>query len=648
MTLFKQIVIILSFFQTIILASVMWQNFKQISDSVQTQLEVGARHTANSLGLSMTPAAATNDLITIETMMSSTFDSGYYESIVLKNPEGKVLVQNKQPVVVADVPDWFIGLFSLQAPEAKSEIMAGWSQFGTLHVKNNIGMAYRQLWFTFKDISSTFTIITLIAFLILYFSLKAILKPLALVQEQAEAITGNDFILQENLPRTRELKHVVGAMNSMVSKVKEIFDKESETVKKYHILLYQDALSGLYNRRYFILKVKEILASSGGAFGSIVFGRLTNGEKIKSELGYKKTEELMKEISSCFNEINHEQKDIVNSKMEAEDYAFLLPNTQSADISYMYVEVSKKLDKLLESYGLDNDKYYFNFGMVDYDENSEMSDIFSKADFALTTAKSKGKFGVQIHVSNDEDDILGKEAWKEEILDSLKNNRFVFAMQKVIDEDEQIYHSEIFLRLKDKKEHIKSAAYFMPVVNELKLNDAVDKYVIEKAINLLKEENRLQYPCGINIGKEILLDSETYTWFKKQLKSLQNDQKDRLSFEISSRSKVSTDILSSFSKLLRGYGIGFGLDNFTLDGDGLKVLQDLNPAYIKISAVSILDLLDNKEGESSKQSLSVITQSMDIKVIAFGVKNQEEKDKLLQMGIKYVQGNFIEEPYIFN
>lgn len=645
MTLFKQIVIIIAFFQTIMFGVIMWQNFNTVNEFVQTQLSINARHTANSLGLSITPAASQHDLPLIETMISSMFDSGYYELISLTDIKGKTLLKSYQKPKVANVPQWFMQFIKLKAPIVSSNIMAGWSQFGKLHVRGNIGVAYEQLWLNFKDIATTFLLITMLSFLVLYLSLKFILKPLVRVQEQAKAIAQNDFLFQKDLPITKELKQVVIAMNSMVKKVKDIFEKEADSVKKYHELLYRDEKAKLYNRRYFSLKLKESLTSEESSTGSVVFLSFNDEHKLKSNEGYEKVEELYNKIGEVALELHNKYKKAIFSKMQSGDFAILFPNITPNKTEEICKQLSEKFKNIIISLDLDSDKYYFNFGIVNYDEDMQISDIFSRADFALTSAKSKGAFEVLVHEDWD-DFVLGKEAWKHEIEDAMKERRFVFATQKSINTENEIFHHELFLRLQDKGGNIKTAGYFMPMINELNLFDKIDRYVLDEAKNILK--TMPQVPLSINIGKDIMLNTSSLSWFEKSLDELIRVCKNKISFETFANKEVSVEILSSFSKMLRDKGFSFGLDNFTLDGDSLKILQDINPSYIKIQNSIILDLLEGKSGDFTKQSLKIITESMDIKVIASGVENEDEKQRLEKLGIKYLQGSLIQKPKLLD
>lgn len=645
MTLFKQIVIIIAFFQTIMFGVIMWQNFNTANEFVQTQLGIDARHTANSLGLSITPAATNNDLVLIETMISSMYDSGYYELISLVDTAGKTLIKKYQKPQISDIPNWFISFVKMNAPTASSRIMAGWNQFGKLYVKNNIGVAYGQLWTTFKEIATSFILITMLAFLVLYISLKIVLIPLKKVQEQAEAISQNDFLLQQNLPFTKELKKVVIAMNSMIKKVKIVFEKEADTVKKYHELLYRDDKTALFNRRYFTLNLKEWLKSEDNSTGSIVFTSIANQNVLKEDVGYEKKKELFKMIGKVALEFEEKYKNVIFARMQGSDFAILFPNKTPNQTKVICADLVKKFNDILDTLKLDKSRYFFNFGIVNYSNDMKMSDILSKADFALTSAKAKGAFEVSVHEDWD-DFILGKEAWRDEIESAIRERRFMFATQKSINTDNETYHHELFLRLKDGRGKIKNASYFMPMINELHLFDKIDRYVLDEATHLL--ENRVNAPISINIGKDIMLNTSSLAWFEKSLAKLSQVCKCKISFETVVNSEISIGIMGSFSKMLRKQGFDFGLDNFALDGDSLKILQDINPSYIKIQNSIILDLLEGESGDMTKQSLKLITESMDIKIIASGIENEDEKRRLEDLGIKYLQGSLIQKPKLLD
>ena len=165
----------------------------------------------------------------------------------------------KNVLKVKNVPSWFINNVHLQVPTARTQISSGWMPYGVLRIKLHTGHAYMQLWNTFIELLQTFTILVSIVLLCLYFLLKVILKSLKRVEEQAMAITKNNFIVQEKLPFTTEFKNVIIGMNKMVKKVKNIFEHEALMVQKYNKLLYNDQDTGMGNRKFFSLRLSSLL-----------------------------------------------------------------------------------------------------------------------------------------------------------------------------------------------------------------------------------------------------------------------------------------------------------------------------------------------------------------------------------------------------
>ncbi len=128
----------------------------------------------------------------------------------------------------------------------------------------------------------------MVVFGLLYLLLSLSLKSLKRIRDQAKAIIENQFIFEDKIPFTTEFRSVTVAMNAMVEKVKDIFERENETLRRYHELLYKDTETKLYNRRYLIAKLPDYLQAdtvfSSGAYGLFSFDEL---DRFKKEFGYE-------------------------------------------------------------------------------------------------------------------------------------------------------------------------------------------------------------------------------------------------------------------------------------------------------------------------------------------------------------------------
>ncbi|NPA73871.1 MAG: diguanylate cyclase, partial [Epsilonproteobacteria bacterium] len=435
MTLFRQIAILFSIFIILVISSVMYLNFKSANDFIQNQLYTTSQDTATSLGLSLSMVIPEdNDLSTMQTMINAIFDRGYYESIILYDTKGKVLIENKNKLKVKGVPQWFIDKVKLNVPIAKSQVMAGWMPYGTIAVKVHSGLAYQQLWKIFIDILRTFAILVSLALLALYILLKIVLKPLEGVEKQAKAIMENNFIVQEKLPFTTEFRHVVIAMNKMVMKVKEIFEHEAALVKKYNDLLYKDQDTGIGNRKYFLLRLSSLLEHEDNkSNGTVVIFVINGFFEIKRAVEYEKLHSYVKEICNLLQNTTKDIEERVVARLKDAEFSVILPDTDYKKTKSIMEDFIAKAEKIKKETVGDFKNLFIVGGATYYSEKDNIKNILSRADFAISIAKMKNESFVEFHKMEKEPLPIksGKQEWYRFLNDALNKNGIKLALQSV-------------------------------------------------------------------------------------------------------------------------------------------------------------------------------------------------------------------------
>ncbi|MFC2491461.1 MAG: LapD/MoxY N-terminal periplasmic domain-containing protein, partial [Campylobacter curvus] len=384
MTLFKQIMLAVIAFGIVIFMAVGYLNFKSLNNYINDQLGENARHTANSLGLALKPIIDPDDMSMAETMINSMFDSGRYQLIKLEDVDGKILIESSQPTQAMGVPEWFFKFAKFEAPIAQSEIMTGWTKFGTLYVQGSTALAYNELYSNIKNIFEFLLAMIAVSLVVSYFGLKAIFKPLLKVQNQAEAILDNKFLIQEKIPFTTDLRQMVLAMNSMVKKVEDIFEREAATLNKYQELLYKDGMSGAYNRRFFQTKFSEYLASeeySRGAIVLISFKELVNLKKI---LGFEKWQSFIIKIAQILKSCVDESKfNAVIARLNDNDFALLIPSVGSQSVTGLTEKIMDEMKKTYLHFAINENEYPANAAIVDYEPKSQIGNLLTTADVTL-------------------------------------------------------------------------------------------------------------------------------------------------------------------------------------------------------------------------------------------------------------------------
>jgi len=646
MSLFKQLSIMLTLFLGIILASVMILNFKTATEFVQNQLYTDAKNTSHSLGLSLSKVADPDDTSTMDTMINAIFDSGYYELISLKDVDGKVLYERKTDVVVSDVPSWFISTVPVQSSTASSDIMMGWSRFGTLEVRGHTGNAYRQLYSTLIELVKTFLILGVIVFAFLYLLLSLSLKSLKRIGDQAKGIIKNQFIFEDKIPFTTEFRSVTVAMNAMVGKVKDIFEREDETLKRYHELLYKDAETKLYNRRYLVAKLPDYLQTdtlfSAGVYALFSFDEL---DRLKKELGYESYRSLISTFSNSLNDEFSSDPYTLIARLNESDFFVVIPSKESSEIITRLEKVMTLLHQEIMRENESVEEYLVvGCSVGNYTENDTLKSLFSRADYSVTQAKLRQNFSIDVNVEGKDSLVLGREEWRNELLLSLEESRMLLAFQSVVnvhDGKTDVLHEEIFLRLLDKEGTIHSAGYFIPIATSLGLIDMLDRYMITQVLKYLKEQNQTT-SMAVNLSGDFVKKYANIEWLKIQLELFSRTNRTQLWFEVSNSVALSElEAVQSLCKTVKHLGHRFGIDHFVLPESGALYLQAIDPDYVKSNAGYLQDMMLDSETGNTRESLNNLVKSLGISIVAIMIENSEQMAALKNLGITRFQGSFV-------
>lgn len=646
MSLFRQLAIMLTLFLSIILVSVMVLNFKTASEFVQNQLYTDAKNTAHSLGLSLSKVADPQDSSSMDTMINAIFDSGYYQSIKLVDLDGKVVYERHNDMRVSDVPQWFISIVTINNASATSDIMMGWSQFGTLHVSGHTGNAYRQLYSTFIKLIETFLIMGAVVFTLLYILLSISLQSLKRIRNQAQAIIDNQFIFEDKIPFTTEFRSVAVAMNATVGKVKDIFERENETLRRYHELLYKDSETKLYNRRYLISKLPDYLqADTSNCVGMYALCSFDELDRFKKEFGYEAYHHLMVKFSTALTTQFATSPSSMIARLNESDFFVVLPTQTLSELHRYMSQIMEQIEVYLtQEYEVSKEYLLLGCALGNYSEKDTLKSLFSRADYSVTQAKLRSNFAIDVAKEEEDALVLGREEWRQELLLSLEESRMLLAFQSVVHfdgEQSDVLHEEIFLRLLDREGVIHSAGYFIPVATSLGLVEILDRYMIGKVIKHLSEGGSTA-SMALNLSADFVTKYSNIEWLKEQLSNFSRHHNTSLWFEVSNSIALSEiDAVKNISLLVKSFGHRFGIDHFAIPESGAGYLQVIRPDYVKSNAAYLSDMMIDKESGNSRESLNNLVKSLGISMIAMMIENKEEMDELRKLGLTNFQGSFV-------
>ena len=626
MSLFKQVSIVILFIFTILFILITVVSFKIIKDSSEKSLYENVQNSATSVSLSITNAGS--DISSIKTVINASFDNGNYEKIIFKDNEEVSIYEVSKDISEEknDIPLWFIDLIDIGEISAKSTISNGWNVLGTIEIFNDRTIFYHQTYSIFKNLVFSLLISFAILTVILFFLFAYMLKPLKTIKKQALAVMRNEFIIEKDLPFTSEFKSVTLSINSMISKIEKMFENTNNVLKLNKKLLYFDEVSKLHNRKYFILKVNEFLDkdnSNNQGFIGILSLKI---DELNKKFGYEKTNTILVNLSNLMKEEFGVGSNLI-ARMNGSEFVLVIPNI---DESKMKKSISNFIKNINDNLEMSFDDIFI--GLFKYEEEQSVKTLLTKMDYVISQAKTfpdKDYFFIE-----DIDKCLTKEEWIKIINISLEKDYFKILYRDVIDINlKDILHKTISFELNYEDNNFSYKGLIPAILAQGRLSE-VYLHIIEKIL----KNNETNSKITIQLPVVFIIDFNNYSKLKVLFEKYQNINNQNIIFEIEEESfnqNLNNTIM--YINLFEEFNFRFAIFNFIANSNDYSYLKELKPLYVKASKYFLL------ESTQSLNMLKILTQSLDIKLIATSVNKESDIKILSNIGINAVCGPVMEK-----
>ena len=648
MTLFRQLLVFIVLMFLILFACTWIVKLQSTRVFLEDQLESHAQDTATSLGLSISPHVADDDGATVETMVSAVFDRGYYSRIALVDLEGKVVVERRLDVVISDVPSWFIRLIELKTPEARTLVSSGWRQMGTLTVKSHPGYAYKALWDATRDMARAYGLTGLLALFLVAGGLRLLLRPLRRIEEQAENLCRKEYTFQEKLPRTRELRSVVVAMNSMTGKVKQMFDEQAGVADMLRRNAYTDELTGFGNRRYLQGQAAALLEEGNNlAAGALLLVQAHGLQEINQDEGYQHGDQFLQRMADAIRRVTGHLQRAALARLSGGTFAVLLTDVAEDEARHVAEALVREFAGLTEE-GAEVQQNVGHIGGVSFEKPVPFGQLLAEADRALAQAQLQGPNRWLVNPLSRETAALprGRSEWKRILEQVLEDRAISLFGQSVVTASsmEQRLHVELFSRITLASGRMLSAGIFIPLAVKSRCIAAIDRMVLEKALEA-DWAGRGVEEIAVNISPASFNDPTFMEWVLGRLGRLAKGGP-RVVFEFAEFAATrELAIVQIFAGEVKKLGHAVALDHFGQSFANFGYLKSLQPRYVKIDK-AFTDELKSGDNDSSFfiGSLTGVAHSLDIMVIAEGVETGEQAQGLRALNVDGLQGYFIDQP----
>ena len=593
---------------------------------LEQQISMKNADNAAALALSLTQQGA--DAVLLELTLSAQFDTGFYELIELRDPQGELSILRQDNQAIEGAPAWFVSLFPITVEDGVATVQAGWQQVGTLTLRSHSKFAHERLWKSTQILSLIFLLAMIVAGFIGGQILKRILKPLDDVVEQAKAIGERRFITIPE-PSTLEFKQLVSAMNEMSAHIKHVLNQEAKRLQKWQREAHVDKVTGLNNREPFMKSVEAVLESDDvNATGSLSLVRITGLAKMNQAYGRLTLDAVLQEIGQELNRITVQHSRWSASRLNGSDFAILAP--RAIDPTESAKQAQDAIREVLERHSMDQG-VLLPAATTIYSHGETIGKILTRLDGALLANEREGESTISTAYHSDIQMQPVREQldqWRGILDQSFRSHKFELAYFPLIGLKQELIHFEAPARLNWDGQKF-AAGQFLPWVNRLQLSAELDKEVVDMALKSIEKTGK---PTAINLSVASVVETSFISWIGERL-TMKNKAAQSLWMEVPEA--MAFRHLDNFKLLcgrVRSNGSKIGIEHVGHQLSELGNLHDIGIDYLKIDANFIREINKNVANQTLLRTLCTVGHSIGLKVYAEGVRTEAEWKTLQEIG----------------
>ena len=661
MSLSRQITVILLCACSALSLALGWTMFDQTRAALGARQQVLAQEVAQSLAKSLAGIAPAPVTVVgepgsaqpvlggdpqIDSRLDQAFDSADLQEITLRRADQTILAQRRALSAPGEVPAWFVRLCALAPPT----LHASWSRAGGGPVDIAVVAASTDLlsvwWQAARQTAMVATAALLLVLVLSALWLAATLRPLRALGAQARAISDREYPVSEALPRDPDLRSIAQALNRLSGKMRSLFDAHTEAMNRLRAETYRDVLTGLANRRYFDLRLQQLLGAADGAnSGALLLIALDDFQGINQRLGFAAGDELLRTAANALELCAREAPEFEHfvARLSGATFALLLSNAAEQDAAACAQRLVTAWGRLhlpmpLMGQAPTRGLGHIGIAMV---RHQSATQLLAEADTALRAAQGKGPDAWHLHDPRGDRSVeYSATRWTEFLQDVIRTKNIILHLQPVLDSANHrtILQYETLLRVVGEDGQLIPAVVFVPMARRLGLIQQLDQLVVEEVLARIRQDRYGRIAIAVNLFGSTIQDASFMRWLETALQADPGAAR-RMCFEVTEQAAL--DDLAAMRALValaHQAGARVGLDHVGRGFASFGYLATVKLDYLKIDGSFIRAIDSQRDNQFLVESICKVAHGLDLQVIAEAVENEQEWAMLTTLKLDGVQG----------
>jgi diguanylate cyclase (GGDEF)-like protein len=410
-----------------------------------------------------------------------------------------------------------------------------------------------------------------------------------------------------------------------------------------------DQLTQLYNRQHFFDIAREVIANdvSKSKPFALLFLDLDGFKEVNDSMGHNAGDELLKVLAKRLRSSMPPQGCL--ARFGGDEFLMLIRDVGDAE------SLRKFSDQILQQIAapimICEAEVYVSgsLGATFYPHDGEtVEQLLQNADTAMYRAKAAGRNNCKIFSQAMNSQNLARFAMIGRLRRAITEGTMGVAFQPLMNgADNTIFGVEALARWTDSEFGIVAPSVFIPLAESCGLIEALGQFVLKKSIQVLKSWE-LEGCRSMLLSVNFSAIQFTNPRFLNNLSAVLTDadfSPDRLQVEITETVMLS-DSNACAVKLgaLRALGIKVAIDDFGTGYSSLAYLKRLPIDSIKIDRSFVTDIVDENQTAPLLSAMIALGESLGMSVLVEGVETDVQRQAIIKLGCKLMQGYFFHRP----
>lgn len=415
-------------------------------------------------------------------------------------------------------------------------------------------------------------------------------------------------------------------------------------------MAYYDCLTNLYNRNYFISKLKEFVekAERENAVVSVLLIDVDDFHKVSDGRGILTGDEILQNIGLFLHDLC--EPNVIGSHFNSDIFCLAIYDPCGhRSVETVYRSIKDYLSNPIKLTDMTDVSVSVSVGVAEYPESATNAlSLINCAEIVMLKAKSAGKDNIKFFDSAILNAFLKEVSIDTKLKEAVRNYDFFLNYQPQFYTDGlNLRGVEALIRWRDKDGNLVSPGVFIPIAEKNGTIIPIGDFVLENTIKTFMDW-KIKFNYDMYLSVNISSIQYARPDFVPKVISYVNKygmNPSQLELEIT-ESVLIDDLELVISKMeeLRDFGIKVSLDDFGTGFSSLSYLKGLPIDTLKIDKSFIDNVTFDEPSRIITETIISMSKKLGFETVAEGVESKEQLEYLKMVSCDLIQGFYLGKP----